>query len=181
MGAKRTEYQIVGRYMDGSKVTGYHLQSLEAGKSGRYTREQVIYLVGRGQVTNCEGQIYKEELLLRGVGMDLASLPVQSDRTGETSRAEGQGKIRKGATGADIMTQLNLVEAITNGRQVVGYTLRNAAGAVKRATRADVMTLARDGRLGNARVQMCNGKELLRGVGYNLNDLPQISADAVNG
>ena len=29
MGARRTEYQIVGRYMDGKEVTAYHLQSIE--------------------------------------------------------------------------------------------------------------------------------------------------------
>ena len=43
--------------MDGKEVTGYHLHSMETGKSGRYSRDQVAYLVGRGQVTNCEGQI----------------------------------------------------------------------------------------------------------------------------
>ena len=40
MGAKRTQYQIVGRYMDGKEVTGYHLQSLDTGKSGKYNKEK---------------------------------------------------------------------------------------------------------------------------------------------
>ena len=64
MAAKKTEYQIVGRYMSGKSVVGYHLQSLETGKSGRFTKEQVYYLVGNDQVTNCTGQIYKDDVLL---------------------------------------------------------------------------------------------------------------------
>ncbi len=72
MGARRIEYAIVGRYMDDKEVVAYALQSIEASKSGRYTREQVAYLVGRGQVTNCEGQIYKDagySILNRGIGL----------------------------------------------------------------------------------------------------------------
>lgn len=48
--AARITYQIVGRYMDGKEVTGYHLQSMDTGKSGRHTREQVVFLVGKGQI-----------------------------------------------------------------------------------------------------------------------------------
>lgn len=51
--ANKIQYSIVGRYMNGTEVTGYHLQSIETGKAGKFTREQVIFLVGRGQVTNC--------------------------------------------------------------------------------------------------------------------------------
>ena len=60
--AAKILYQIVGRYMNGSEVTGYHLQSMETGKQGKYTKEQTIFLVGRGQVTNCSGQIYQDKL-----------------------------------------------------------------------------------------------------------------------
>ena len=57
--------------MDGADVTGYHLQSIESGKSGRFTKGQVCFLVGRGQITNCTAQLYKEDVLLRGNGMSL--------------------------------------------------------------------------------------------------------------
>ena len=68
--AARTNYQIVGRYMDGSEVTGYHLMDISTGKNRRYSREQLAFLVGKGQVTNCSGQIYQDKLLLRGVGFE---------------------------------------------------------------------------------------------------------------
>ena len=176
--ANRIEYQIVGRYMNGKEVTGYHLQSLETGKSGKYTREQVCYLVGRGQVTNCEGQIYQDKVLLRGVGMSLDSLPVQQE-DGELSRTDSVGHIRKNTTAADAMTQLMLTAAIVSGRNVVGYVVSNSGGASKNVSRADVIKLASENRLGNAKVQNYNGQLILRGLGCNLNELPQVTAESL--
>ena len=171
--ANRIQYQIVGRYMDGTEVTGYHLQSMDTGKSGKYTREQTIYLVGRGQVTNCSGQIYQDKVLLRGVGISLESLPVKQEN-GDITRTEGVGKIRKGASAADVMTQLMIVKLVVSGTNVVGYVLRNAAGQEKAMPRNVVLELAKQNKLGNARLQDYNGLSL-RGINQNLKDLPRIS------
>lgn len=78
MGAQRIQYSIVGRYInadDARDVVGYHMKSLDGSKQGRYSIEQVAFLVGRGQVINCSAQIYKDKMLFRGVGMPLDSLP----------------------------------------------------------------------------------------------------------
>ena len=176
--AARTNYQIVGRYMDGSEVTGYHLMDISTGKNRRYSREQLAFLVGKGQVTNCSGQIYQDKLLLRGVGMSLDDLPVHQEGKGMT-RTDSVGKIRRGTTAADAMTQLMIVGLIKNGRETVGYVVQNSGGATKRAKRSDVIQLASDGRIGNARVQNYNGRVLLRGVGVNLDELPVENIGAV--
>lgn len=170
--SRLTEYQIVGRYMSGKEVSGYHLQSLERDKSGRYTREQVCYLVGKGQITNCEGQIYKDKVILRGVGMSLEDLPVVQENSGEITRTDSVGKIRKGTSNEDAMTQLMLVESIVAGKINIGYVVENSGGARKTLKRADILKLASEGRIGNARVQQYQGKTLLRGVNINLNELP---------
>lgn len=174
MPAPRAMYQIVGRYMDGSEVVGYHLQSLESGKAERYNREITAYLVGRGQVSNASGQVYKGELLLRGEGVKISELPVFNENTGELSNLNGVGRVRKNASAADVMTMLKLTGIIVKGRSVVGYEVSNNAGAKKNLSRADVIKLAVAGQIGNARVQMNDGKELLRGVGTNLNELPVV-------
>lgn len=179
--AARINYQIVGRYMNGKEVTGYHLQSMDSGKSGRYTREQVAFLVGRGQVTNCEGQIYQDKLLLRGVGISLDSLPVKQENGG-LSRTDGIGRVKNGTTAADAMTQFMITSAIVSGRNVIGYVIRNAGGQTKNINRETTLKLAKEGRIGNARVQESNGKYILRGVNTNLNELPTIKAESlVNG
>ena len=171
MGAKRTEYQIVGRYMDGKEVTAYHLQSIETGKAGRYSREQVAYLVGREQITNCIGQIYQDKLLLRGKGMSLEDLPVQQEG-GELKRTDNIGKVRRGTSTSDAMEQFLIVGTIKSGRNTVGYVIQNAGCGIKRLKRQQVIELAKAGKIGNARVQTYQGKELLRGVGCNLDELP---------
>lgn len=175
MGAKRAEYQIVGRYMDGKEVVAYHLQSLETGKAGRYTREQVAYLVGRGQVTNCEAQIYQDKLLLRGKGISLEELPVQQEN-GCLSRTGNLGKIRRGTNTDDALTQLLIVASIVKGRNVLGYVIQNAGGGQTRVDRMKLLELARDGRIGNARVQMYKGAPILKGVNCDISQLPKIEA-----
>lgn len=175
MGAKRIEYQIVGRYMDGKEVTAYHLQSLDTGKAGRYTREQVAYLVGRGQVTNCEGQIYQDKLLLRGKGISLEELPVQQEN-GDLTRADSLGKIRRGTNAHDALTQVMIIGSIVRGRNVLGYVIQNAGGGQARVERDRLIEMARAGRVGNARVQMYNGKPILKGVGCDLSQLPKHEA-----
>ena len=174
--AKRIEYQIVGRYMDGKEVTAYHLHSAERGKGGRYTREQVCLLVGRGQVTNCDGQIYQDKVILRGVGMSLEDLPVQQEDGGLT-RTDSIGKVRKGSTAADAMTQVMIMKAITNGRNTVGYIVANAGGGINKISREQAFELAQAGRIGNARYQESNGKSIIRGVGVNLNELESVTIE----
>ena len=171
MAGKRIEYQIVGRYMDGKEVTGYHLQSIDNGKSGRYTKEQVCYLVGRGQVTNCTGQLYQDKVLLRGNGMSLEDLPVQYE-DGGSRNMEQLGRVRKGTSAEQAMTQFLIVGAIKSGRNTIGYVIQNAGSGIKKVKRQQVVELAQAGRIGNARVQNYNGKLLLRGVGCNLDELP---------
>lgn len=171
MAAKRTEYQIVGRYMSGKEVVGYHLQSIDTGKSGRYTKEQVCWLVGRDQITNCTGQIYQDKVLLRGKGMSLEDLPVQYD-DGDTRNMEQLGKIRKGTSVPNAMEQFMIVGTIKSGRNTVGYVVQNAGCGIKKLKRQQVIELASAGKIGNARVQNYNGNVLLRGVGCNLDELP---------
>ena len=79
--ANKTMYKIVGRYANGKEIIGYHLQSTESNKSGRYTREQVCFFVGRGQIVNCSGQLYQDKVMLRGVGISLDALPTKQEKS----------------------------------------------------------------------------------------------------
>lgn len=64
-----------------------------------------------------------------------------------------------------------------NGRSTIGYVIRNSGGQTKKIDRETALNLAKNNRLGNARVQEYNGKIILRGVGTNLSDLPTITKD----
>ena len=173
MAGRRVQYQIVGRYMDGTSVTGYQMQSIETGKSGKFTREQAAFLVGRGQVTNCDASIYQDKVIFKGIGVSLESLPIIRD--GKVSNTDRIGHVRKDVTPEQAVNQLMISGVIVSGRNTVGYVIRNAGGQEKKIKREDCLKLASQNRLGNARIQNYNGKVILRGVGVNLNELPVIN------
>ena len=178
MAGRRVQYQIVGRYMDGTSVTGYQMQSIETGKSGKFTREQATFLVGRGQVTNCDASIYQDKIIFKGIGVSLESLPIIRD--GKVSNTDRIGHVRKDVTPEQAVNQLMISGVIVSGRNTVGYVIRNAGGQEKKIKREDCLKLASQNRLGNARIQNYNGKVILRGVGVNLNELPVINIGKEN-
>lgn len=177
----KLEYQIVGRYMSGNEVVGYHLNCMSNGKSAMYTKEQVAFLVGRNQVTNCQGQIYKDRLLLRGVGISLDSLPTKmvNQEGSALKNTDSLGKIRRGTSDENAMSQWIVVSSIVSGRNNIGYVVQNAGGGTANIPRAKILELAKAGRIGNVRYQESNGRPILRGVGINLNELPVVSAESL--
>ena len=178
MAGKRVQYQIIGRYLNGTEVVGYHLQSIDTGKAGRYTREQVCYLVGRDQVTNCTGQIYQDKVLLRGKGISLEDLPAVNEK-GNTKNID---KVPKKSTVEQAIEQFRIVGVFKDGRNTVGYIIQNAGGGTAKITRDQAIGLISHGKIANARVQNYNGKVLIRGAGCNLDELPsqQINGQAGN-
>lgn len=170
-GRARTEFQIVGRYMNGKEVTGYHLQSIKTGKSGRFTKAQVCFLIGREQITNCVAQITNNDVILRGKGMNLTDLPIINAK-GELRNSDELGKVRRGTEAIEALNQFRIVGTLKSGRNTVGYMVQNAGCGTKRLSRADVIKLAKQGKIGNARVQQYQGRDLLRGVDCNLDQLP---------
>lgn len=178
MAGRRVQYQIVGRYMDGTSVTGYQMQSIETGKSGKFTREQAAFLVGRGQVTNCDASIYQDKVIFKGIGVSLESLPIIRD--GKVSNTDRIGHVRRDVTPEQAVNQLMISGVIVSGRNTVGYVIRNAGGQEKKIKREDCLKLASQNRLGNARIQNYNGKVILRGVGVNLNEIPVINVGKEN-
>lgn len=174
MGAQRTQYQIVARSMNGKEVLGYYLQSFESGKQGFYTKEQVYFLVGRGQITNCDGQLYQDKVLLRGVGISLEDLPIVNNDGIKNS--DGLGRIRRGTSVEDAINQVNIVGLIANGRNTIGYIVQNAGGGKANVPRNQLLQLARDGKVGNARVQTYRNQLILKGVNCDLTALPKYTA-----
>ena len=167
----KVSYSIVGRYMNGKEVTGYQIQSTK-GESKRVTREQLCLLVGRGDITNCTGQVYKKKVILKGKGININDLPIVDEKNSKVKNTDKIGAIKKGTSNTDAVNQLMIVRKLVSGGKPVGYVLRNAGGAERKIKRDEVVTLAKNGGIGNARVQMYKGKPLLRGVGINLNALP---------
>lgn len=170
---RKAVYQMVGRYLNGNRVSGYHLQSLETGKAGRYSKEQVYFLVGRDQISNCEGRLGPEGTVqLNGVGMRIQDLPTKQE-DGRYTNTESIGRVRKQETADDIMNKLRIIAQVPDGRRIYGYWLENIGHGRILKSREDVIEMAKVNMVSNARVQNYNGKVLLRAKpGSDLNSLP---------
>lgn len=167
--AENREFQIVGRYLNGREVVGYHIQSLGSKKSMKISKEQAAYFIGKGIITNCTCQIYKGALLYRGKGMSLDDLP-----------AEQTGDMIDNTDSEKNMTKLTVVGCLKSGSRTVGYVVQNAGCGTAKYSRRQVIDYASKGMITNVKVQMSNGKAILRGVGVNLDTLPSEEVEVTN-
>lgn len=130
--AVKQQYNIVGRYIneeDARDVVGYHLRSLDGNKQGKYSIEQVAFLVGKEQILNCTVQLYKDKVLFRGKGVSLDSLPTQKikvdkpNRVGDraTQTKQIQTKQTVGTKENIKLTGINIKEAIKNTIKKYGF------------------------------------------------------------
>lgn len=95
----RTQYKLVGRYLNGNDTKYYGLAS-EENKQVEYTSEQMAFMVGRGQVVNVGAQIYQGRLLFRGQNCDIKSLPTiqlrkDKDTGVVTAQHKGLAKVKE--------------------------------------------------------------------------------------
>lgn len=155
MGARRTEYRLVGKYRKGNSIVAYQLQNINNNTSNRFSREQVIYLVGRGQVLNCTGQLNGDTVILRGNGINMEELP--------TITLDNNGNI-----------SFKIVAEIKDGSKRWGFMVQDSAGNKKGLDLKSVIRLAKDNSIINAEFkQTANGSYTLIGTnGTNLTALP---------
>ena len=173
MGAQRILYQIVGRQMAGKEATGYYIQSSEDGREKLLTREQIIYLVGRGQITNCTGQIYQDKVLLRGESISLESLPV----IGDNGAMRNLSRVPKGKTAQDLVNMIQITARIMDGRRAIGYMVKNYGGQEAKWSRNKVLEFAQNNKIVKAKAQTHNGKIILKGHNCDLTALPEITVE----
>ena len=168
MAVTKGEYRIVGRYMSGAEVNGYHLVSDKTGEGHRFSREQVILLVGRGQVSNCNASLSGDTVALTGIGCELSKLPVKQEaKASNTQSIAGTNETIHG---------LYLDKQIVHGVDTVGYVVRHTNGAVKNLTTSHVLNLLQDNKIVNAKVGTKNGSYILMDNNGNELVLPAISA-----
>lgn len=173
------KYSVVGRYMQGSEVTGYHLVGEDGVTQHKVTKDQLILLIDRGIILNCRMQMLQGKPLLRGKGINIGELPVFDEKTGQIKRMENAPTVRTKGNTAATLGQIHIIGRITKGVSVVGYVTRDNGGIERNMSRDKVIELAAQKMIANATVQKYNGKYLLRGAGVSLEELPSIPYEAL--
>lgn len=163
------KYRVIGRCMNGVHAVGYVLQSLNSQQNSIVAKSVVDELALNRSIVNVTGQVYDGKVFLKGVKCKLIDLP----------NCTVDGKIiTKDARSIEDKNTWNIIARIVNGKNIVGYRVAGVSTSgievEKNLSRDTIITLAKGGQIKNARVQMSNGKTLLRGNGCELAQLPSI-------
>lgn len=181
-------YRVVGRYMEGSAVCGYHLVGSD-GSQVKATKDRTIYMIGKGLVENMRVQSSENEMIIRGKGVNLTTLPVYDLGKGEFRNnkqyediANTTVKPKKGMS-ANSMGQLEITKRIMYKNKCLGYMIKDRTGKEVKVSRDKVIELGLERLISNATVQKFTNKEtnqtklILRGAGCELNSLPVLIVD----
>ena len=75
-------YRVVGRYMDGKEILGYHFIGSD-NSDIQLNKERTIYMIGKGLIENMRIQTVNGEIIIRGKGINLNKLPVYDEGKNE--------------------------------------------------------------------------------------------------
>lgn len=174
--ASKKQYEIVGRHMSGKRVVGYDIKSLESNKQKNLTRGQIAFLAGAKQLSNCTGQLYGKDVILRLTdGKSMASLPTINEAI---NKEEKGAKNDMANTSKSKDTKGSVFQRVMYGKKCLGYDVKNIDGSTSTLLRGSVMIAAKKHKLENVRLQMYNGKPLLRSTPGStpLSELPKREA-----
>lgn len=110
---RETQYQIVGK-VDCGNTTDYLLADNTLATTKRYTREQLIYLVAKGKVTNCKARLDEDKIVLVGKGISLKDLPTYNGTNSLSDNSVKRNMQRDGHK-----TIENKVKTLKNQRYVI--------------------------------------------------------------
>lgn len=166
---REAKYNIIGRYSEGVSVLGYVMQDLNSGHTELFNRKAVEELALGKRINNVTAQVYEGKVIMKGIDCKLSNLP-SYDKTGTIICKQNKEEERT----EDII----IVGRLVKGKNAIGYkiALRNNGDTVnsKYISREKAVELAKQGYITNARVQMCNGESVLRGVSCDLAKLPSV-------
>lgn len=188
MAGTNLTYRVTGRYMTGSTVDAYHLVG-EDGSQIVANKQRIIYLIGRGQIENMRTQASGDDMILRGKGINLNTLPVfdmgtGSFRNNQASRQAAATPVApKTNSGVSPMGQLKITKRIMYKTKCLGYIVTDMSGRERKIDRNKLIELATQKLISNAIVQRYTptdsneSKLVLKGVGCNIGALPIVSID----
>ena len=174
--------------MNGSNITAYHLVG-EDGSQIVATKERAIYMIGRGKIENMRIQASGDNIILRGKGINLNTLPVfdvnkSNFRNNQASQAVASNNVApKKESTVNKMGQLEIKKRIMYKTTCLGYVVSDMSGKELKLSRKRVVELASQRLISNAIAQKyCptgtnDVTVIIRGVGCDISKLPIVQVD----
>jgi len=159
-------YKIIGRITDKTSVTSYVLKDLLTNEIGNIDKGTVEQMALNKQIYNCNAQVYKELVNLKGINCKISKLP-RYDEEGYIIEEDIKPKKK-------VEPDLELVAKVQKGRLIHEYILVNIRdpNTYIKKSKTETLQLAQDGRIINAKSQMDRGEAILRGAkGFSISQL----------
>lgn len=156
IGAK---YEIIGRIQHGTQVIAYKIKNRTDESECLFDKAIVEELALNKQIYNCKAQVYNNLVNLKGINCKLNKLPRYNEDGAPIIEDDYNTKKK-------VEADLTLIGKVQSGRTVSDYVLAPISDFSKKmkVPKDLVIQLAQDGRIINAKVQMNNGKPILRGT-----------------
>ena len=159
-------FEIIGRIMSGTSVTGYMIRDLYSGEVGTFDKSTTEQLALGKQIYNCSAQVYNQIINLKGINCKISKMPRYDENGNIIDEHNKQPK--------KIIPDLRLVGKVQNGRVVTNYILSPISNPNERIEKSkeETLELAKNGRIVNVKSQMNGGEAMLRGAqGFNMSKL----------
>lgn len=77
-------FRLLGRYMNGTKVEAYETLDIKTGTARKLSRDQIIFLVGKGEVEGIRGRLYQDMVIIEAADgyVNISELPTKDVNTG---------------------------------------------------------------------------------------------------
>lgn len=80
-----SRFRLIGRHMDGSSVAAYEVIDIKNNARKTISREQMVFLVGKGDVEGVSGRLYQDKVIIEAEDgyKNISELPVRNVNNGE--------------------------------------------------------------------------------------------------
>lgn len=161
-------YVLVGRITEGTYVKGYVVFDRYSKTKSTMEKGVVEQLALNKQVYNSTAQVYGNIVNMKGINCKLSELPRFDEHGNKVTKTSKEVNTRK--------AEYEIVGKVQKGRKVLGYVLVKLNSNQKdkyNLEKSQVLKLAREGKILNAKCQMYGDKLMLRAAnGYDLTKLP---------
>lgn len=69
------QYAITARGLAGNRVDGYQIKNCRTWEPIYVDKATLCFMIGRGEISNAKAQMYKDDIIIQGVGCKISELP----------------------------------------------------------------------------------------------------------
>lgn len=154
-----SKYEIIGRILDGTVVKFYVFKDRETNSILKIEKAKAEQMALNKEIYNCRAQNYQNIVNMKGINCKISQMQKYNDDLTPVIETEKQLKKK-------VVKDLKLIGKILSGKQISDYVVINInePNVLLKVSKENVLLLAKEGRVINAKVQYYNGVLMLRGT-----------------